>query len=282
MQTWMQTWTQTWMQTWMQTWILTWRRTWRRTLIPSWMQKQTQKQSEKQPEKRGPPQRAAGRVISLAGDKTTAFGWARNFADLCRLPEPYGSLFRTRLAETRLLPATQDLLTTYRDSLAVVALVTPEDPDTIAVLPILARMVAASPRMDLRVVTDDEDLALLKLLLGDVNLASALEEWDLPQVFWFDEDWELQAQWGPRPAAAEPQLESWLRAHPAYDAGAEDEVAEGQLRYAALTRSLISEMRLWYNTTLAAAMQLELTDLLASLQTDEEPGYAGDLAGRAR
>lgn len=228
------------------------------------------------------PPAATVRVISLAGDKTTAFGWAKTFADLCRLPEPYGNLFQTRLAETRLLASTQDLLATYRDSLAVVALVTPEDPDTIAVLPILARMVAASPRMNLRIVTDDGDLALLDLLLADVDVAQALEEWDLPQFFWFDEDWELQAQWGPRPAAAEPKLDAWLRAHPTFEALAEDESGEGQQRYAALTRSLIYEMRVWYNTSLTPAMQTELTELLAGLQMEEESGGGGDPATRAR
>ena len=92
--------------------------------------------------------------------------------------------------------------------------------------------------MSLRIVTDDEDVALLELLLADMDLAQALDEWDLPQFFWFDEDWGLQAQWGPRPAAAEPKLEAWLRAHPAYEALAEDESLEGQQRYAVLTRSL--------------------------------------------
>ena len=81
----------------------------------------------------------------LAGRRQEQSHMARqDFADLCRLPEPLGSLFQTRLAETRLRADTQDLLATYRDSLSVVAFVTPEDPDTIAVLPILARMVAAA------------------------------------------------------------------------------------------------------------------------------------------
>lgn len=219
-------------------------------------------------------------MISLAADKSTAFGWASTFDDLCRLPDPYGRLFQTRLAETRLLPTAQELLATYRDALAVVALVTPEDPDTIAVLPVVARMVAASPRMNLRIVTDEEDPALLRLLLEDHDMAHALEEWDLPQLFWFDEDWELQAQWGPRPAAAEPKVEAWLRTHPAYEALAEDESPEGQRRYTALTRSLSAEMRVWYNSSLATAVQTELCELLTSLQSEDEAGSAGELAAR--
>jgi hypothetical protein len=238
-------------------------------------------ESEQYRELPPPPQPAPPRVISLAGDKTTAFGWAKTYADLSRLQEPYGSLFQTRLAETRLLPTTQGLLATYRDILSVVALVTPEDPDTIAVLPVLARMVAASPRMNLRIVTDDEDPALLRLLLGDLDVTHALEDWDLPQFFWFDEDWELQAQWGPRPAAAEPKLEAWLRTHPTYETLAEDDSPAGQQRYAALTRSLIGEMRVWYNSSLAAAVQAELSELLVSLQSEDESGDAGEIAGRA-
>jgi hypothetical protein len=191
------------------------------------------------------------------------------FSEYSLPQEDQGPLLRRRYAETRLAPALQAAMSEYGETLAVVALVAGEDPDTIAVLPVIARLLAVSQRIQLRILTDD-DTEPLAVLLPDLDVAAALEEWDLPQFLIFDEEWELQTQWGPRPAQAERNLAEWLRRYPEYERLADEESTEGQQRYVELTNLLTHEMRIWYNSSLAAACQQEFCDVLATLLPAEE------------
>ncbi len=113
------------------------------------------------------------------------------------------------------------------------------------------------------------------MLARDLDLVAVLEEWDLPQFLIFDEDWELAAQWGPRPAAAEARLDAWLGKHPEYEALGEEETPAAQQRYAAWAQELTYEMRTWYNSGLTKACLDEWSDLLISLQGNEETNGAG-------
>ena len=123
-------------------------------------------------------------------------------------------------------------------------------------------------------MNDDDDLAPLAVLAPDLDLATLLDEWDLPQFLCFDEDWYLQAQWGPRPSAAEGQVERWLTDHPEYEILAEDESPEGQEQYAALVEELVYEMRVWYNSGLAQRCLDEWLELLRAWQAADDPSAA--------
>lgn len=212
----------------------------------------------------------AERVTLLASDKAIAYGRCMTFSEYCLSQEDQGDLLRMRYAETRLAAALQAAMSEYGDTLSVVVLVADEDPDTIAVLPVIARLLAVSQRIHLRILTDD-DIHPLTVLLPDLDTAAALEEWDLPQFLIFDEEWELQTQWGPRPAQAERNLTEWLSRYPEYERLADDESAEAQRRYAELTILLTHEMRVWYNSALAAACQQEFCNALATLLPADEP-----------
>lgn len=173
--------------------------------------------------------------------------------------------YSVRLREARLGGDDQLFFNSYPDTLYLLMLVTVEDPDTLAVLPVVARIVDAAPRLGLRIVRDDADLGLLNALVDDTDLLEDLEEMDLPQIFFFDEEWQLQDQWGPRPQAAEQRLEEWLERHPEYDTLADDDDA-----YVALVEELNSEMRLWYNSGLSQECVREIRAVLAGLQSDAE------------
>lgn len=214
-------------------------------------------------------------VILLADDKALAVAHGLTFAEYCQSQADRGRLLQVRYAETRLLPEVQAAMVDYADALVVVALVTDDDPDTIAALPVVARLLAASCRMQLRIFTD-ADVRLLAPLLPDIDLLAALEEWDLPQFLIFDEDWEFQAQWGPRPEQAERNLLEWLSRYPEYETMADDDSAAAQERYSALTTDLIHEMRVWCNSSLAAACQREFYAVLASLLASEEASEASE------
>ena len=207
-------------------------------------------------------------------EKNTTFLQADPFGLFAQLGSRYNGLLRNRYAETRLPSQLQALLVTYPDTINIVALVTAEDPDTMAVLPIVARLADACPRMELRIWGDEDDPAPLTLLLPDVDPA-AMEEWDLPLFFLFDDEWELAAQWGPRPAAAERPLEEWMARHPEYAALADEDTPEAQQPYATLAAQLVYEMRVWYNSGLAQACLDEWFDLLNGLQASDDTDSAG-------
>jgi hypothetical protein len=208
----------------------------------------------------------------LQNDKMLAFGRCLTFAEYSQSQDDRGQLLELRYAETRLTPAIQLAMNTYGEVLCVVALVTNEDPDTIAVLPVIARLIEASPRVQLCILSEESDLAPLTALLPDIDVLSAIEEWVLPQFLIFDDEWELQAQWGPRPAATERNLAEWLNRYPEYEMLADDETIAAQERYAALTTALTHEMRVWYNSALSIACQQEFCDLLTALLPSDENG----------
>ena len=195
------------------------------------------------------------------------------FDEFANLATNYGELLRIRYNEVRLPADLQELVARFPDTLHLVAVVTEGDPDTAAVLPIVARLVDASVRLDMRIVEDEDEASLrpLALLLPDLDMAAALEEWDLPQIFVFDEEWEVQAQWGPRPTAADAGVETWLAANPNYELLAGDESPAAVAAHTALTHTLLYEMRVWYNSGLTAACLAEWRDLLASLLPADEP-----------
>jgi hypothetical protein len=200
------------------------------------------------------------------------------FNEFANLATNYGELLQMRFKEVRLPADLQELASRFPDTLHMVAVVTEGDPDTAAVLPIVARLVEASVRFDMRIVEDEDEETLrpLALFLPDLDMTAALEEWDLPQIFVFDEDWELQAQWGPRPTAADAMVDAWLAANPEYETLAGDDSAAAMAAHAALTHTLLYEMRVWYNSGLTRACLDEWRDLLTGLLPADEPEPNGE------
>jgi hypothetical protein len=204
-------------------------------------------------------------------DKVLAYSQGLLYGEFVDRSQRYKALLRTRLAEARLGPAVQMAAACFPETLNIVAILSEEDPDTLCVLPLIQRLAASGPRLNLRIFCDDDDLSPLTILAPELDVAALLDEWDLPQFLCFDEDWYLQAQWGPRPQRAEAQVEAWLAAHPQYAVLADDESAEGHERYLTLLDELVYEMRLWYNSSLAADCLDEWLDLLRVLQGGDEP-----------
>ena len=114
----------------------------------------------------------------LADDKAIAYGRCLTFPEYCQLQEDRGRLLQMRYAETRLAPARQDAMVGYGEMLYVVALVTDEDPETTAVLPVVVRLTDASQRIQMRILSD-EDLRLLTVLLPDLDMAVSYTHLDV-------------------------------------------------------------------------------------------------------
>ena len=76
---------------------------------------------------------------------------ALNLSEFIAYNELYGPLIIKRIEETRLTSDQQLRLTEYPNMVHMVVILNAEDPDTIAVLPVLARLDAAAPRLDLHI-----------------------------------------------------------------------------------------------------------------------------------
>ena len=186
---------------------------------------------------------------------------------LLRMEED-SSLLLARIGEGRISTELQLRCSEFPDPLLMLAIVSFDIPDVVGVLPLWNQMANSCPRAELRIVTDEEMPLLERILNSDSPLD--LDALEMPLLLLLDEEFHVQAQWGPRPLAAERYIEEWLARHPDFESQAEDESPEGSAAFAALTLDLTQYMRIWYNSTLDAESSVELERLLASLQGEPE------------
>ncbi len=205
--------------------------------------------------------------------KALAISAGFSFAEyLVAYPESAPTL-RNRRREVRLSPDDQLFLTTYPDWLHLMVVVETESPDTLILLPLLARMVEAGTRLDLRILTTDDDLAPLDGLLDEVDLLDEDADLDFPQLLVFDEEWECSAQWGPRPGVADTFLDKWVAQHADYAALMDlddDDITPAQdLQLTELTQRLFHELRILYAQEADQVAITEIRTLLADLVTED-------------
>ena len=110
-----------------------------------------------------------GQLKFDASVKSLAYTSACSWEEFLAYDNDLRGEYLIRLGETRLDGDAQLFFNSYPDTLYFVALVAVDDPDSLAVLPVLARIVAAGPRFGLRIVRDDGELALLDALLDDTR-----------------------------------------------------------------------------------------------------------------
>lgn len=205
-------------------------------------------------------------------EKALAFTTAMTAHEFMDCASSYGPIMRRRRDEVRLQPTDQIFFATFPDALHFLMIVTAEDPDTVAMLPVLQAVVESGPRFDLRLLTDEDDLSCLNPLVEELGLAENLDDFDLPLLLVFDEEWQLRGQWGPRPQAAESYLEAWLEQHPEYDSLADSDAEADQAAYSDLMNRLVHTMRVWYNSGLNQACIAEFRDLVASVAEEDDAG----------
>ena len=207
-------------------------------------------------------------VISVQ-EPIFAFTSGETFTQYCNAqPVALAGLLRRIFASARIEPETQLYLATYPNWLTSVVIVEDQTPDTTMILPILVRIAETCSRMELRILSTDMNLtALNELVDDDLDLEEELDNIDLPLLLFFDEEWNQQARWGPRPAAVEQRLEQWMAAHPAYDALLNDE-SDNSPELERLTGQLTHEMRLWYNDGLSAGCVAEIRAVLEKLESN--------------
>jgi len=198
-----------------------------------------------------------------------AFTSGETFDEFCAAqPQELATLLRRVFAGARIDADTQLYLATYPTWLTCVVLVEDQTPETTIILPILVRLADACPRLELRILSPAMDLtAINELVEEDMDLEEDLDDMDLPLLLFFDEEWNQQARWGPRPAAAEERLESWMTAHPEYEALLEDEESDDSPELDRLLDVLTHQMRFWYNDDLSKATVAEIRAILEKLES---------------
>ncbi len=214
---------------------------------------------------------APGETPIPMDEPAIAFGQGMAFkAYLRSLPPQTRHFMRGRAAWTRLAPEDQAFFATYPLETRMVILVSDEMPDSMLVTPVIHRIAQSGPRLSLSIVCDDMDLVPLNEMLEEMDLATDLEEVDLPLLFLFDEEWHQVGTWGPRPRAAEERLEAWMAAHPNYAHLLAQEGVADSTELHRLMAELIVQMSLWYNDDLTQATVDELRELLAALADNGE------------
>lgn len=207
---------------------------------------------------------------STTTDSAVAFLVGMTMDEYIDANELYGELLARRIQEVRLPSDAQNYFSTYPDMLYLIVLATPEDPDTVSVVPVLNAIVKSAPRLSMRLYSDEDDLSALDGLLDNVDLLNELEELDLPQAFFFDDEWNLVGQWGPRPQVVEASLDGWLERNPEYETLADSNDDVDQEAYSALLDRLTYEMRVWYNSGFDGSCAAEVQQLLENLQSNDE------------
>ena len=208
----------------------------------------------------------------LAFNKSLAFTVLPTYQEYLHQLSSFANRLRQRANEVRLSAEEQSYFSTYTDFLHFVALVSEETPDSWIVPPIWARIAQSSPRFTIRIVTEEDNLSPLALLLDEKEPGTIFNDLELPQLFIFDEEWNLQGQWGPHPQNFDSFLDAWLADYPEYERLTESEDPNDIANYTVLAEQLTGEMRMWYNDTLNQECALEIRTLLAKLSQEELEG----------
>lgn len=200
-----------------------------------------------------------------------AFTAGETFDEFCAAqPSNLASLLRRIFAGVRIDPDTQLYLTNYPIWLTAIVIVEDMAPDTAMIVPILVRMAEACPRLELRIMSTSTNLtALNDLVEEDMDLEEDFDDLEFPLLLFFDDEWNQQARWGPRPGAAEKRLADWLAAHPDYEALLDSDDGEDSPEFSPLLEQLIHQMRFWYNDDLTAACVDEIRGVLETLEPRE-------------
>lgn len=217
-----------------------------------------------------------GQYANGAADDSFLFAAAPTYEEYLAGDVMFAPLLRARMAEVRLPAKDQAYFAALPEPVYLVAVAPGDSPSTVAVLPIVARIAACSARIELRVLQEEEGLALLSKLVDDPDILDNLPEMDLPLVVLFDRDGQYLSHWGPHPQAMDSYLDEWLRRHPSFETLIDDDTAEGQAAYACLIDELVHEMRLWFNSGLNQACATEIRTMFPFVVDD-----LGSLAGVA-
>lgn len=172
----------------------------------------------------------------LTQQKTTGDNHSESMLDYTRL-----NLQRMQRLDktTKLYEETLNGLTTLKHSRQLLVLTEAWCGDAAQIIPVLDKIVGASPLLSLQLILRDEHLDLMDQHLTNGGRA-------IPKLALLDENNQLLASWGPRPKAAQQMVID-------YKALGDDKPPYSEF---------VKKVQLWYARDKTRAIQQEITDFL--------------------
>ena len=127
--------------------------------------------------------------------------------------------------------------------------------DAVVILPLIARLAAEVPGMDLRIFARS----------AAPDLEDAYAEGgitSIPVLSFFDADWREVGRWVERSAAAQRRVDAWIAVHPGVEALRHSSDPQDRRAYRALMKERLLDMIEWYRGGLWEATLEEWKSLL--------------------
>ncbi len=127
--------------------------------------------------------------------------------------------------------------------------------DAVVILPLIARLAAEVPGMDLRIFARSATPDLEDAYAED-GITS------IPILSFFDADWREVRRWVERSAAAQRRVDAWMAVHPGVEALRHSSDPQDRRAYRALMKERLVDMIEWYRGGLWEATLEEWKSLL--------------------
>jgi hypothetical protein len=127
--------------------------------------------------------------------------------------------------------------------------------DAVVIFPLVARVAAEAPGIDLRLFVRSKNPDLEGAYAGD-GITS------IPVLSFFDTDWREVGRWVERSAAAQRRVDAWMAARPEAQALQRSSDPKDRRAYRALMKERLPEMIEWYRGGLWEATLEEWKSLL--------------------
>ncbi len=148
------------------------------------------------------------------------------------------------------------LVAGFGGRLHIVALTEDWCGDAAVVLPLIVRLAAEVPGMDLRLFVRSSNPGLEQAYAADGITR-------IPVLSFFNGDWNEVGRWVERSAAAERRVEAWMAAHPQSETLRQSSRPRDRRAFRALLKERLTEMVEWYREGLWGATLEELEALLS-------------------
>lgn len=139
--------------------------------------------------------------------------------------------------------------------LGIAALVEDWCGDAVVVLPLIARLAAGVPGLDLRLFVRSANLDLAQAYAAD-DIGS------IPVLSFFNTGWREVGRWVERPLAAVERINQWKAIHPEFEGLRQSDRPEDRKALRALLKERLIEMMDWYREGLWEVTLEELKSLL--------------------
>jgi len=167
---------------------------------------------------------------------------------------------KQRVAEVYITSSEFQRLKNFPEKRKILVLSDARCKDSLMNLPIVAKLVEASPLIEMKLYFRNENTQL-----WDYFYQNGIK--NIPIIWIMKEDYTFCGVWVERPKAAYRMIDEWMKSHPEYsfiknDESLSDEIREVKLK--PLSDQLLDDMWNWYDTILQSDTVKEILTVLES------------------